>query len=542
MMTKRRGTYLAVLVGLGLVGSLAYRQIQGANASNVVKYRTAAARMGDVTDTVEASGVVEALTTVDVKSRAGGKIVKLAVDVGSVVKPGQLIAKIDPSDTRAAYYQADADLRTANARLSQAKQQAKMQGIQDDLTVSSAEQSLASAHAKLLQAEQQAQVQPSLTNDAIDQAAADLASAQQQYTQLKSATNPQARAAAQSSYDQAHANVVATDADYTRQTQLQKKGYVAQQAVDTALASRDVAQASLVQAKQRLATIDADQKATLAGAAARVQQAKAALQIAKTNRYEIASRKHDVASSLAAYKQAKMTVRNAKAGLMQNSIRASDIEAAKAEVYKSQAQVNVTRVQLNDATIYAPRAGVILQKYVEEGTIITSAVSLSSDGTQIVQLGDVSRLFIDVSVDESDIEKIHLGQKVQIALDALPDAQLMGRVDRINPQAVNDRDVTTVHVRVEIVRPDKRIKPGMNADCQFILRDVRGVLVVPTDAVKEGRTGGNTVKILTKDNKIQVRPVKVGIVGSDETEIKSGVQAGDSVILGIMPPASAGGH
>lgn len=540
MMNKRKVTYAAVVVALVLVGGLAYRQIQSANASNVVKYRTATAATGDVTDTVEASGVVQALTTVDLKSRAGGKIIKLAVDVGSIVKPGQLIARIDPSDTLAAYHQAMADLTTAQARLSQAKQQETMQGTQDNLTVSGAEEGLASAHAKLLQAKQQAQVQPSLTDGAIDQATADLASAQQQYEQLKSATNPQDRAAAQSAYDQAHANVVAANADYTRQTQLLKKGYVAQQAVDTSLASRDVAQASLEQAKQRLATIDADQNASLAAAAARVKQAKAALHIAKANSFEIISRKHDVASALAAYKQASMSVQNAKAGLMENSIRESDIEAAKADVYKAQAQVNITRVQLNDATIYAPRAGVILQKYVEEGTIITSAVSLSSDGTQIVQLGDVSRLFIDVSVDESDIEKIHLGQKVEIALDAMPDAQLTGRVDRINPQAVDDRDVTTVHVRVEIVHPSPRIKPGMNADCQFILRDVHHVLVVPTDAVKEGRTGGNTVRILTKDNKVQIRPVSLGIVGSDKTEIKSGVQAGDKVILGVMPNASGG--
>ena len=416
-----------------------------------------------------------------------------------------------------------------------------MQGLQNDLSVAGARQGLASAQAKLDQAQQQSAVQPALTDSAIGQAEADLATAQQQYEQLRSATNPQARALAQANYDEAHANVQAADAAYLRQTQLVGKGFVAPQAVDTALASRDVARASLTQAQQRLATIGADQQAALETAAARVRQARAALRIAKTNRYEIGTRRQDVAASEAALAQARMSVQTAQAGLMQNGMRLSDIQAAQADVSKAQAEVNDRRIQLNDATIYAPRVGVVLQKYVEEGTIITSGESLSSDGTKIVQLGDVSHLYIDVSVDESDVGRIHLGQKVLIALDAVPDAKPEGRVVRIDPQAVNDRDVTTVHVRVEIENPDPGIKPGMNATCQFILRDVHGVLVVPSDAVKEGRSGGNTVRVLTKDNKAVTRPVQVGVVGSDKTEIQSGLQVGDRVILGAAQPAGDGG-
>jgi HlyD family secretion protein len=540
-MTKRNTILLGAVLGLGLVGAATYKQVQSASAASQVHYRTAVAGTGDVTDAVEASGVVQPLTTVDVKSRAGGRIIKLAVDVGSVVKPGTLIARIDPSDTLSAYNQAAADLTTARARLSQAQQQARMQGTQSGLSVSEAQAALRSAQAKLSQAQQQARAQPALTDSAIRQAQADLSTAEQQYEQLRAATNPQARAEARAAYDQARANVVAADAAYGRQAQLVGKGFVAQQAVDTALAARDVARATLAQTQQRLGTIDADQKAALETAAARVRQARAALQTARTNRYEIGTRQQDVAASQAALVQSQAALQNARAGLIGNSIRASDIQAAQADVSKAQAEVSNRKVQLNDATIYAPRAGVILQKYVEEGTIITSAVSLSSDGTKIVQLGDVGRLFIDVSVDESDIGKIRLGQKVTITLDAVPDVKPEGRVVRIDPQAVNDRDVTTVHVRVEIQRPDPAIKPGMNATCQFILRDVHGVLVVPSDAVKEGKGGGNTVRVLSGDNKVETRAVQVGVVGSEKTEIKGGLKAGDKIVLGVIQPGGGDG-
>ena len=540
-MTKRNKIILYTLIGLCVLGAVIYQQVQSAKAAGQINYRTAVAADGDVTDAVEASGVVQPLTTVDVKSRAGGRLIKLNVDVGSVVKTGTLVGRIDPSDTLSAYNQAEADLTTARARLSQTQQQARMSGTQDTLTVTGARQAILSAQAKLTQAQSQAQVQPALTRSAISQAKASLAAAEQQYQQLKAATNPQARAAAKADNAQAKATVAAADAAYNRQNQLLKKGFVAQQAVDTALAARDVARATLAQTQQRLQTIDADQKAALAASAARVSEAKGALASAQANRYEIGSRQQDVDAARAALSQAQVTLKNAQAGLMQDSIRQSDIQAAQASVSKAQAEVNNRSVQLHDATIYAPRSGVILQKYVEEGTIITSGESQSSTGTSIVQIGDVSTLYIDVSVDESDVGKIHQGQKVLIALDAVPEAKPSGRVVRIAPQAVNDRDVTTVHVRVQIQKPDAAIKPGMNATCQFILRDVHNVLVVPSDAVKEGRSGGNTVRVLNKDNKAEVRTVEVGVVGSDKTEVKSGLQVGDKVILGVISADSGGG-
>ena len=540
-MTKRNKIILYTLIGLCVLGAVIYQQVQSAKAAGQINYRTAVVANGDVTDAVEASGVVQPLTTVDVKSRAGGRLIKLNVDVGSVVKTGTLVGRIDPSDTLSAYNQSEADLTTARARLSQTQQQARMSGAQDTLTVTGAQQAILSAQAKLTQAQSQAQVQPALTSSAISQAKASLAAAEQQYQQLRAATNPQARAAARADNAQAKATVAAADATYSRQNQLLKKGFVAQQAVDTALAARDVARATLAQTQQRLQTIDADQKAALAASAARVSEAKGALASAQANRYEIGSRQQDVDAARAALSQTQVTLKNAQAGLMQDGIRQSDIQAAQASVSKAQAEVNNTSVQLHDATIYAPRSGVILQKYVEEGTIITSGQSQSSDGTKIVQIGDVSTLFIDVSVDESDVGKIKMGQKVLIALDAVPDAKPTGRVVRIDPQAVNDRDVTTVHVRVQIQKPDPAIKPGMNATCQFILRDVHDVLVVPSDAVKEGRSGGNTVRVLGKDGKAAARTVEVGVVGSDKTEIKSGLQAGDKVILGVISPEGGGG-
>jgi len=92
-----------------------------------IQYTYEPVTKGEVIRSISATGVVQAKTAVDVKSKAGGKVEMLAVDVGSVVKLGQLIAKIDPSDTQSTYQQATADLSSAQARAAQAQTNYQLQ-------------------------------------------------------------------------------------------------------------------------------------------------------------------------------------------------------------------------------------------------------------------------------------------------------------------------------------------------------------------------------------------------------------------------------
>src|SRR5439155_2843315 len=89
--------------------------------------RTAKVERGDVVSSVSATGVLQALTTVDVKSNAGGEVKELKVDVGTHVKKGDLIARIDPTDTESAYKQAKADYDSAYARWVQAQYNLSLQ-------------------------------------------------------------------------------------------------------------------------------------------------------------------------------------------------------------------------------------------------------------------------------------------------------------------------------------------------------------------------------------------------------------------------------
>src|SRR5947199_6095368 len=94
---------LIILVPLLLLAFATWAFIfkKGSDGPGDVEYRYAPAQMGEIIQSISATGQLVALTTVDVKSKAGGKVEKLAVDEGSIVKKGDLIATIDPSDTQA---------------------------------------------------------------------------------------------------------------------------------------------------------------------------------------------------------------------------------------------------------------------------------------------------------------------------------------------------------------------------------------------------------------------------------------------------------
>ena len=535
-MTKnRKKLFASIAIVIIIMSFVAVSKIRSSQ-QNRPKIETAKVEIGTVMTTVSASGILQPLTTVDVKSNAGGLVDMLAVDVGDIVKPGQLIAKIDPTDTRTALNQAAADLSAADARLEQSKEAMTLQQEQSKVQITQAEQAIRASKARLAQAEAQSKVQPALTQAAIKQAQAGYDSANATLRQLREAGKPLGIAQAKTSYDQANATLEKTNRNLNRQKDLYAKGYISGGALDAAQLEYDTAKAQADTAKQRQNTAELDFDSQLTAAQARLDQAQAALENAKVNAVQDSIRKQELEAARAAVKQSEADLESAKSNKRQVPIRAADIRTSQAQIVRTQAQVDNAQTQLNYTTITAPRGGVILQKYVEVGTIITSGRSSFSgtgSGTSIVQLGDVSRMFVLAQVDESDIAEVRVGQPVSISLDAYANQRFRGKVTRIDPQTVVVQNVTTIPVTVEISRPDRRLKPGMNATCDFIIDQKRDVLSVPSEAVKDEGDDKFTVSVM-KDGKPVDVPVKVGLIGDDNTEIISGLKEGDEVVTAII--------
>ena len=454
--------FLGVII---VVAALWVRARSGGGTAAAAQQAVSVER-GTVELTVSADGLLVPLTTVAVKSYAGGRVDVLAVQVGDRVAKGDLIAKIDPTDSLSAYEQARADLDAARARLEQAREQA--------------------------------QSQPAMTQAAIAQAEASHAAALQDLAYIRDAKQPQQRADARSALNKARANLDLAERDLARMRGLKEQGFVPQSEVDSALNRRDLAAAELDSAEERWGTLERQLSAELQAAEARVAQSKASLDRAKLD-------------------------------AVQDRIRKADVTTAQAQVARAQAQLTNAKTTLEYTTITAPRAGVILQKFVEEGTIVTSGRSSVTQGTDIVLLGDLTEMFVEVSVDEADVGMVRAGQPADITVDALPDERFRGTITRIDPQAVTQQNVTTVLVTVRVDDADPRLKPGMTVTCEFLIGQAENVLCLPNLAVQE-RQGEHVVLILQGEEPVPV-PVEVGLVGDNLTEIRGGVAEGAEVVL-----------
>ncbi|NUL82162.1 MAG: efflux RND transporter periplasmic adaptor subunit [Armatimonadetes bacterium] len=535
-MKPNRYVLLAIVLFAGFGGYWWIAKVR-AKETNEVSYRTAEVERGSVVSSISATGVLQADLIVDVKSKAGGRIDSLLVDVGSEVEVGQLIAKIDPSDTESSYNQARADLDASHARVLQAKENLEIQKEQSEIAVKQAEAGLEAARARLRQAEERNKVQPKLSEAQLQQAEAAVQTARYNVEQLEKVTIPQSRKSAQTTFDSARTQYETSQRNYDRAQELLKKGYVSQQAVDNAEAQFESARSAYLTAEQRLKTIEDDLRVQSSNAKVRLKEAESGLDSAKANQIQIQLTEQSLKESQAALTQAEATLRQAKANLRQIQIRAADITSAKAQVARSEAGVYNAKVQLDSTTITAPRSGVVIKKFVEEGTIIPPGTSVFAQGTSIVQIADTSRMFVNVSVDEADIAAVEEEQIVDVTVDAYPDEIFEGKVTRIEPQAIVEQNVTVVYVRVEVINSDARLKPGMNASCEFIIKRKDDVIKAPNEAIKNSNEG-KYVEVLV-NGKPERKTVKTGISGNDSTEITEGVSEGEVVVTGVNQPVQA---
>jgi HlyD family secretion protein len=348
---------------------------------------------------------------------------------------------------------------------------------------------------------------------------------------LEQVTIPQTRSDAESTLSKAKADLDTAQANFDRQQQLLEKGYVSQASVDQARAGLEGAKSSYNSAQQRAATIDREIAANERSAQMDTARALASLTQAKASSTDTSVAKTNVAEAEENVRQARIALDRAISEQMNNQVRQQDLVAAQASTVRSKVSLQNAKVQLESTTVVAPRGGVVTQKYLEEGTIIPPGTSTFSQGTSLVQISDVSDMFVECAVDEADVGSVAIGQRVRITTEAFPDERLRGEVDRINPAAATTSNVTSVQVRVHI-RNGYRvpIKPGMNATCEFITMEKRDVLVVPSQAIRHGANGDYVLLKSGDPKKPRQQPVKVGEEGNDGVEVISGLKEGDQVV------------
>lgn len=176
------------------------------------------------------------------------------------------------------------------------------------------------------------------------------------------------------------------------------------------------------------------------------------------------------------------------------------LEQARATLVRAKAAASDAKKQLDDTVIRAPLSGLIISRNVEEGNIIASGTSNVSGGTLLMQIAQVDSVFIVASVDETDIGKVELGQKVEVEADAFPDKKFNGEVLKIAPKALVEQNVTVFEVTTKVDNTERKLKTGMNASIEIITAFAENALLVPNAAVKDPKRMGAGGEVMAGRN------------------------------------------
>ena len=222
------------------------------------------------------------------------------------------------------------------------------------------------------------------------------------------------------------------------------------------------------------------------------------------------------------------------------TVNASQVASAKAQVIQAQATYDDAKDAVAATTLYAPISGTVLEVNGKVGQTSGSssgssgssqpgASTSSSSSSDLVVVANLAALQVSVSVPESDIGSLSVGQTATVTFPAVSGASAKGKITSIDPVGTTSNSVVTFGVVVRLSGVPKTIRLGQSAAVTITTDSAKGVLVVPSTAVT---TNGSRSTVLLLQNGQQVRTqVTVGVAGDSWTEITKGVSAGDQVVL-----------
>ena len=229
----------------------------------------------------------------------------------------------------------------------------------------------------------------------------------------------------------------------------------------------------------------------------------------------------------------KMALNKQNVSKAQVTVLKAKIAQAQAEVAQDQANLKQLEEQLSYTDIISPLDGVVLSRDVQMGDAVSSILVLGSGATLVMTLGDTSEVYVKGKVDESDIGKVYLGQPARIKVESFKDKTFYGKVTKISPMGVEKDNVTTFEVRVSINNPGGELKAEMTANAEIILEEHKNVLQIPEGAILYDKDKKASVEIpdaKAKDGKKKLA-VNIGISNGAKTELLSGLNEGDQVVL-----------
>jgi macrolide-specific efflux system membrane fusion protein len=277
-----------------------------------------------------------------------------------------------------------------------------------------------------------------------------------------------------------------------------------------------------------------------AEAAVASTRAQRAVQVATLRQAELAFERQktmiaDEATSKADYEAAEATLATTKA----------QIEALDAQIEQGQTQLSTARANLGYTKIVAPMDGTIVAVVVKEGQTVNAVQSAPT----IVKLANLDTMTVSAQISEADVIKVHPGQTAYFTILGNPDKRYYGKLRTIEPAPESVQTETTSSAsssssststqaiyyngQFEVPNTTGELRISMTAQVYVVLGEAKNVLLIPSAALGEKRPdGGYTVQVVGKDRRPAPRQVKIGINNNATAQVLSGLQAGESVVVG----------
>ena len=273
-------------------------------------------------------------------------------------------------------------------------------------------------------------------------------------------------------------------------------------------------------------------KAALVSYQAQLKAKKTAYDVALSSYNRLSKLYTQKATSLDSVNTAKSTLDNAKA----------EMEAIEANIKQAEIEVNTAETNVGYTKITAPMDGTVISVPVSEG----QTVNANQTTPTIVTIADLSKMKIKPEISEGDITKVKAGQEVSFTI--LSDSQTVYHsvIDSVDPANTTTSDSSSTsslssssssttsaiyyYANVLIDNPDRTLRIGMTTENNIKIANAKDVLFVSNMAIQK-RDGKSFVNVLNDKNQSEPREVEIGVQNDFKTEIKSGLNEGEKVIV-----------
>lgn len=247
----------------------------------------------------------------------------------------------------------------------------------------------------------------------------------------------------------------------------------------------------------------------------------------------------EVAKAEAALTLAQETYNRSESLSRRGATAAQSLDQARADLRTAEAELVLARQRLSDTDIRAPFDGVVGLKQLSVGRYV-------EPGDELVALERIDPLYLDFRLSERWLAKLVPGDTVAVAVDALPGESFVGTITALDPKVdVNGR---AVQLRATVPNPDRSLRPGLFARVAVELDERLDAVLIPEAAVVLQEAGPIVYRIV--EGRAMLTPVTIGVRRDGRVEIKTGLAAGDEVVVNghvrlrdqaqveVVPPAT----